>query len=179
MYTRYFVSLCWVVCAVCGPQPLDRDAEHTQVASASHRLSSETEREEALQDTIQKVIRHDSSFVSVFQTEEAENKSEEGKIKFTSLPHITDLSTYMIQNVISFAKIIQTFRYTITFRSEILFQKIFDGIFQFSLCFDIQQRHKNLWLRVQGSTVYSLEQKIKSCWCLKKHDCLLDDLCIY
>ncbi|XP_053482592.1 nuclear receptor subfamily 1 group I member 2 [Ictalurus furcatus] len=91
-------------------RPLDRDAEHTQVASASHRLSSETEREEALQDTIQKAIRHDSSFVSVFQTEEAENKSEEGKIKFTSLPHITDLSTYMIQNVISFAKIIQTFR---------------------------------------------------------------------
>lgn len=53
------------------------------------------------------------------QTEDSENKSQQEKIKFTNLPHITDLSTYMIQKVISYAKLIKAFRYTISFPSEI------------------------------------------------------------
>ncbi|MCI4378723.1 hypothetical protein PGIGA_G00219120 [Pangasianodon gigas] len=89
-------------------RPLDRDVEYNKEASVSHQLSAEAEgREEG--DIIENTVRHGSSFASVLQTEEAEN-SKQRKIKFTSLPHITDLSTYMIQNVISYAKLIKTFR---------------------------------------------------------------------
>lgn len=96
---------------MCGPQPLDRDVEYTQEASTSHQLPPTDARTEEVEDAIKDASRHGSSLGSALYPEEAENNSKQSKSKFTSLPHITDLSTYMIQNVISFAKLIQTFRY--------------------------------------------------------------------
>ncbi|KAM9486189.1 nuclear receptor subfamily 1 group I member 2 [Clarias gariepinus] len=83
-------------------RPLDRDPGYSQEPSVSHQHSPETERME----DVEEAIRHGSYLA---QTEEDEN-SKERKLKFTSLPHITDLSTYMIQKVTSYAKLIKTFR---------------------------------------------------------------------
>ncbi|XP_046701533.1 nuclear receptor subfamily 1 group I member 2 [Silurus meridionalis] len=76
-------------------RPLDRD-ENTRVA----------ERNEEVDDARENTSRLDSSFCSMLQTKQTEDK----KLQFTNLPHITDLSTYMIQNIISYAKLIKTFR---------------------------------------------------------------------
>lgn len=94
---------------LCVPQPLDRDTEYSQKPSSSHQLSPEAKREEEVEDT-ENSCRTGSSSGSMVQMEEAEYNSKQPKSKFTSLPHITDLSTHMIQKCISFAKLIQAFR---------------------------------------------------------------------
>ncbi|XP_060786399.1 nuclear receptor subfamily 1 group I member 2 isoform X2 [Neoarius graeffei] len=94
-------------------RPPDCEAEHTQQPSLSHQFSPEAEGKEEVDDTMENIERDGSAFGSTdceLQTEESENKSQQEKIKFTNLPHITDLSTYMIQKVISYAKLIKAFR---------------------------------------------------------------------
>ncbi|XP_060732971.1 nuclear receptor subfamily 1 group I member 2 isoform X2 [Tachysurus vachellii] len=90
-------------------RPLDRDVENIKEPSSSHQLSSTAERQEEVEGLIEKGIRHGST-ARTLQSEEEDNTSTQRKFKFTNLPHITDLSTYMIQNVISYAKLIKTFR---------------------------------------------------------------------
>lgn len=46
-----------------------------------------------------------------FQKQQSQERKHEGKSSvFTALPHVTDLTTYMIQDIISFSKSLQGFR---------------------------------------------------------------------
>ncbi|KAK3569412.1 hypothetical protein QTP86_029320 [Hemibagrus guttatus] len=90
-------------------RPLDRDVDFTQQPSSSHQLSPGAESQEKVEDLVENGIRFGST-ARTLQSKEEENASDQRKVKFTSLPHITDLSTYMIQNTISYAKLIKAFR---------------------------------------------------------------------
>ncbi|XP_058247788.1 nuclear receptor subfamily 1 group I member 2 isoform X2 [Hemibagrus wyckioides] len=87
-------------------RPLDRDVYYTKEPSSSHQFSPRAESQEEVDDPVENGIR----FGSTARTPQSEEKENARKVKFTSLPHITDLSTYMIQNIISYAKLISAFR---------------------------------------------------------------------
>ncbi|XP_062862427.1 nuclear receptor subfamily 1 group I member 2 isoform X1 [Trichomycterus rosablanca] len=75
-------------------RPLDRDenpmSEYTERSSVAGQFGS--------------------SIPTMFHSVEAESIFGEEKTKFTTLGHVADLSTYMIQNIISFAKLLKSFR---------------------------------------------------------------------
>ncbi|XP_066542262.1 nuclear receptor subfamily 1 group I member 2 isoform X2 [Hoplias malabaricus] len=93
-------------------RPLDRDqnsmAEGSQESSGSGHSSENTGTEWAREPVV-KLLPRVCPSSSDCQTEEVENKKKEKNI-FTNLPHIIDLTTYMIQNVINFAKALKPFR---------------------------------------------------------------------
>lgn len=93
------------------PQPLDRDQRSMSESSPDtngirigHRPITE--------DPVQWVfnLTSHSSNSSSFQSLDSKEKKHFKSGTFTSLPHFTDLTTYMIKNVINFGKMLTMFR---------------------------------------------------------------------
>ncbi|XP_036426650.1 nuclear receptor subfamily 1 group I member 2 isoform X2 [Colossoma macropomum] len=101
-------------------RPIDRDQNpiseyiqesiNSQSVRAERSITSQSVRAERSREPVVNLLPHGSCSSSVYHLEDAENGDKEGKAVFTTLPHITDLSTYMIQNVINYAKVLNPFR---------------------------------------------------------------------
>ncbi|KAI4885173.1 hypothetical protein NFI96_022651 [Prochilodus magdalenae] len=94
-------------------RPIDRVqnpiAEYIQEATNSQDFS-EPVRTERSREPVVNFLPHGSCSSGVCHLENTENSDKKGESSFTTLPHITDLSTYMIQNVINYAKVLKPFR---------------------------------------------------------------------
>ncbi|XP_017568958.1 nuclear receptor subfamily 1 group I member 2 isoform X1 [Pygocentrus nattereri] len=90
-------------------RPIDRNqdpiTEYMQECTDSQSVRAESSREPVVN-----LLPHGSCSSSVCHVEDSENGDKRRKTVFTTLPHLTDLSTYMIQNVINYAKVLRPFR---------------------------------------------------------------------
>lgn len=95
---------------------MDRDLLEEQ-EHESHLLTScpflgQNAAEESISDPAAPILSFSSSSSSLCASSETveERKRKERGFIFTFLPHLVDLSTYMIQDVIRFSKSLQDFR---------------------------------------------------------------------
>lgn len=97
-------------------RPLDRCATSATVGNEEQQssLSNLAQQGESQQSQSAEVLESLGSLSSLTSPSSVKTgpvmASGEGGVVFTSLSHINDLSTYMIQNVINYAKIMTTFR---------------------------------------------------------------------
>uniref|UniRef100_A0A671N5J2 Nuclear receptor subfamily 1 group I member 2 n=1 Tax=Sinocyclocheilus anshuiensis TaxID=1608454 RepID=A0A671N5J2_9TELE len=96
-------------------RPLDRDQKSMSECGRepnSSRFTYATMHKPSPEDAMQQTISFVSpSFPSFsFQSPENKEKNRHKSAIFTSLPHFTDLTTYMIKNVINFSKTLTMFR---------------------------------------------------------------------
>uniref|UniRef100_A0A8C1LFN9 Nuclear receptor subfamily 1 group I member 2 n=1 Tax=Cyprinus carpio TaxID=7962 RepID=A0A8C1LFN9_CYPCA len=90
-------------------RPLDRDQKSKCSREPnSNRFTYATMHEDAVQQTIS-FVSPSFPYFSI-QSPESKEKNRHKRAIFTSLPHFTDLTTYMIKNVINFAKTLTMFR---------------------------------------------------------------------
>ncbi|XP_026073980.1 nuclear receptor subfamily 1 group I member 2 [Carassius auratus] len=92
-------------------RPLDRDQKSKSRCAGepnSSRLTCTTTHEDAVQQTIS-FVSPSFPYFSIHSPETTEKTRHKSAI-FTSLPHFTDLTTYMIKNVINFGKTLTMFR---------------------------------------------------------------------
>ncbi|XP_067299499.1 nuclear receptor subfamily 1 group I member 2 isoform X1 [Pseudorasbora parva] len=94
-------------------RPLDRDQKSMPELSQepkSGRYSHAVIYRPPTEDTMQWAMNSPSSPSSSFQSLENKERKWHTSAIFTSLPHFTDLTTYMIKNVINFSKTLAMFR---------------------------------------------------------------------
>ncbi|XP_072541594.1 nuclear receptor subfamily 1 group I member 2 isoform X2 [Salminus brasiliensis] len=108
---------------------------------------------------VESSLPHGSSSSSFCNIQDANNSNTKGKIMFTTLPHITDLSTYMIQNVINYAKVLKSFRaLTIEDQISLLKGATFEMVqMRFNMTFN-----ENTGIWECGSLLYCMDDAMRA-----------------